>query len=44
LATVRKLLIPAASPLEIATRLSGETSPALRSRARVMSGKVPVMN
>jgi hypothetical protein len=41
---VRKLLAPAASPLEIATRPRGETSPGLRGRDRVIATKAPVTN
>jgi hypothetical protein len=43
LATVRKLLTPARSPLEIATKLSGERS-GLRLRQSLVEAGVPVAN
>jgi hypothetical protein len=43
LATVRKLLTPAASPLEIATRLDGKNPLARRGREGI-AGTVPVSN
>jgi hypothetical protein len=43
LATVRKLLTPARSPLEIATRLDGK-NPAVRRGREGIAGTVPVSN
>jgi hypothetical protein len=44
LATVRKLLTPAASPVDIASRLGGQNPAVRRGREGVIAGKVPLSN